>query len=86
VLVPRLNSAIYESLPTVYVTAGAVLMWLSYHSRSLWWSTPCALAGLLAVIAGLVIWMRRRDYRATSAAYRRRGRAPGETGEEPPSR
>ena len=71
---PYLGKRVYESLPGVYAGLGATLLWLSYHYRSRWWSTACALAGLGGAVAGLMIWMHRRDYRATSADYQRRGK------------
>ncbi len=74
---PRLKEPIYESLPVLYVAAGAALVWLSYRGRDSWWSALCALGGFLAIAGGLAVWMRRRDYRATSVDYRRRGRPPG---------
>jgi hypothetical protein len=80
---PHFNRTAYESLPGVYAVLGAMLLWLSYHYREAWWSTPCALAGIVGMTAGLVIWMRRRDYRATKADYRRRGR-PLPDPEDPP--
>jgi hypothetical protein len=70
----RLHKSVYESLPAVYVVAGAALLWLSYSHGAAWWSNWCALGGVLALIAGLVIWMHRKDYRATSGDYLRRGR------------
>jgi len=66
--VKHLNKPVYESLPSLYVLAGALLLWLSYRDRDNWWSTLCAVAGLVAMVAGLVISMHRRDYRATSAS------------------
>ena len=82
---PRLKEPIYESLPVLYVAAGAALLWLSYRGRHSWWSALCALGGFLAMVGGLAIWMRRRDYRATSVDYRRLGRPPGGSkSEEPP--
>ena len=78
----RLNRPLYESLPALYAGLGAVLLGLSYHGRESWWSTLCALGGLLALVSGLVIWMRRREYRATSADYLRRGRSVAEPGDE----
>ena len=81
---PRLTKPIYESLPAVYALLGAMLLWLSFHWREAWWSTPCALAGLLALVAALVLWMHRRDYRSTSADYLQRGRPVVEPGDEQP--
>ncbi len=79
-----LNNRLYESLPVVYVLLGAALLWASYRYRDRGWSTLCAVAGLLGLVAGLVVWMRRSDYRATGADYMQRGRPVGESGEEPP--
>jgi hypothetical protein len=75
---PHLNRAVYESLPLAYALLGAALLWLSYRHREDWWSTLCALAGLAAMVAGLMVWMRRRDYRAMAADYRNSGRPVGE--------
>lgn len=71
---PRLSKPVYESLPALYAALGLGLLWLSYRYSEAWWGTPCVLAGFVAVIAGLVIWMHRRAYRATSGDYLRRGR------------
>jgi hypothetical protein len=82
--VRQLNKTLYECLPLLYAALGATLLWLSYRYRDHSWSTVCALAGLLGLIAGLMVWMRRRDYRATSAQYIQRGRPVGESADEPP--
>jgi hypothetical protein len=71
---PHFNRPVYESLPAAYGLLGAALLWLSYRHREDWWSTPCALAGFVAVVAGLMIWMHRRDYREMGLDYRNRGR------------
>jgi hypothetical protein len=70
---PHLKRPVYESLPGAYGVLGATLLWLSYRQRGAWWSNACALAGLAGLVLGLVVWMRRRDYRAMGADYRRRG-------------
>ena len=80
----HLNKPLYESLPVVYAALGAALLWTSYRHRDRGWSTLCAVAGLLGLVAGLVVWMRRRDFRATSADYMQRGRPVGESSDEPP--
>jgi hypothetical protein len=71
---PRLSKPIYESLPGAYVALGAALLWASYHWRNDWWSTLSAVSGFVVVVLGLVLWMHRRDFRATAADYQRRGR------------
>ena len=70
----RLAKPVYESLPAAYLFAGALLLLLSYHYSGSWWSGLCAGAGLLALVGGLAVWMHRRDYRATSPIYQRRGK------------
>jgi hypothetical protein len=82
--VRRINKPLYESLPALYAALGVLLLWLSYRHRDAGWSTACAVAGLLGLVAGLMVWMRRRDYRATSADYMQRGRPVGESADEPP--
>lgn len=72
---PYFSRRVYESLPGAYAVLGATLLWLSYHFRAQWWSTAGALAGLVGLVAGLMIWMHRRDYRSTGADYRSRGRS-----------
>ena len=79
---PRLSKPVYESLPTVYVVLGVLLLWWSYRGSEAWWSSLCALLGFVLIVAGLVVWMRRRDYRATSADYLRRGRPVVDPGDE----
>ena len=77
-----LSKRVYESLPGAYAALGASLLWLSYQYRAQWWSTTCGFAGLAGVVAGLMIWMHRRDYRATGTDYRNRGRPLDDSEEE----
>jgi len=58
----------YEALPYVYVAAGAAMLVGGYFlppGLSGW----IMVAGVVVVIAGLVLWMHRRDYRATQSEY-----------------
>ena len=70
----RLAKPIYESLPVAYLLGGVVMLALSYRYSASWWSGLCAALGLVALVGGLTVWLHRRDYRATSADYRRRGK------------
>ena len=79
----RLAKPVYESLPYAYLLAGVVLLVESYRGSEYWWSGLCAGAGLLALVGGLAVWMHRRDFRATSADYLRRGK-PVIDSDEPP--
>jgi hypothetical protein len=59
---------IYEALPYVYVAVGAALLAAAY----LFPSSPRGLLlafGAAAATLGLVLWMRRRDYRSTHRQY-----------------
>jgi uncharacterized membrane protein HdeD (DUF308 family) len=62
---------LYETLPYLYIIAGAAAMLLSFSlDRS-----PRGLLlvmGLVSLTAGLVLWMRRRDYRAARREYNAR--------------
>jgi hypothetical protein len=80
----HLNKSLYESVPAVYGLLGAISLWVSYRYRDDAWSTAFALLGFVGLVAGLMVWMHRRDYRATSADYMQRGRPVGESADEPP--
>ena len=79
----RLAKPVYESLPYAYLLAGVVLLVESYRGSEYWWSGLCAGAGLLALVGGLAVWMHRRDFRATSADYLRRGKPVIDSDEAP---
>jgi hypothetical protein len=63
--VPR---KLYESLPYVYMAAGAAALAFAFLGRR----GPHGLLmffGGLGLTAGLVLWMRRREYRENQAEY-----------------
>ncbi len=63
---------IYESLPYVYMLVGAALLTASWFARDGAWSALTLIVGCLALIGGLVVWLRRRDFRSTQARYNSR--------------
>ena len=66
----RLSQPLYESLPWLYVLGGLVALVASYFVAFLHIvSLVLGLGGLVAVIGGAVIWLRRRDYRQLRANY-----------------
>lgn len=67
---PRLPKPLYESLPFCYAGAGLALLAASYALSPGWVSTAALLAGLAGLLGGLVVWLRRRDYRAMRTRYR----------------
>ena len=60
---------IYELLPYVYMAVGAVLI------GAAWFLTmetlPSVMLGLgsLSLLAGIVLWLRRKDYRTRQSEY-----------------
>ena len=65
----HLAKPVYESMPYGYAIAGVVLMLLSYFDGRGFWSNLTAIVGLLAVIGGVVIFLKRRDYRLNHCHY-----------------
>lgn len=65
----QLSKPVYESLPWLYELGGGLLIAASHQLHSGVLSVLLLLAGLLGVVAGAAIWLRRRDFRATHAEY-----------------
>jgi O-antigen/teichoic acid export membrane protein len=62
-----LQKPLYESLPYYYFAVGVVALLAAVyvgHGRWLWIG---AALGLGSMLAGVVVWLRRRDYRAKRA-------------------
>ena len=67
----RLSKPVYELLPWAYILGGLFALIVSYGQRSAVLSVIVGLPGLVAVLGGLVVLLRRRDYRAMRAHYDR---------------
>lgn len=65
----RLSRPLYEGLPWIYVAGGVVALAFSYFCPYRGLSIPISLIGLLAVLGGVVVLLRRRDYRAMRSEY-----------------
>jgi hypothetical protein len=65
----QLSKPVYESLPWVYALVGALLIAISYQLYSGVVSLLLLIAGLLGLVGGAAVWLRRRDFRATHAEY-----------------
>ena len=59
------SKPIYESLPYFYLLVGAVSLGASMYLNHWYWPTICFVVGLLCLVAGLVVLLKRRDYRVT---------------------
>jgi hypothetical protein len=66
----HLPKPLYESLPWLYVLAGAVLIAVSHQLHSGLVSQLLLIAGTLGLVGGAAVWLRRRDFRETHAEYR----------------
>jgi membrane associated rhomboid family serine protease len=67
---PHLSRPVYEVLPWVYIICGVVALVASYllAARGVV-SLVVGLTGLFGLVAGMVVLLRRRDYRALRSRY-----------------
>lgn len=60
------SKPIYESLPYFYLLVGAICLGSSMYLSHWYWPTICFTTGLLCLVAGLVVLLKRRDSRVTA--------------------
>lgn len=65
----RLSQPLYEGLPWIYVAVGAMGLLVSYLSPYRALGLAIGLLGLLGVTGGVVVLLRRRDYREMRSHY-----------------
>jgi hypothetical protein len=63
----RFSRPIYEALPWIYVACGLAALAASYFTASRFLSLLLGLPGIAAVLGGLVVALRRRDFRQMKA-------------------
>jgi hypothetical protein len=63
---------IYELLPYLYMVVGAVLLAAAWVVERSTLPSILLLVGTLSILAGLVLWLRRRDYRTRQTEYNSR--------------
>ena len=59
------SKPIYESLPYFYLSVGAISLAASMYLNHWYWPTICFGVGLFFLVAGLVVFLKRRDHRVT---------------------
>jgi len=65
----RLSRPLYEALPYVYMTIGVAACAASFLWREPGWSDLLAAFGMIALVIGLVLVLKRRDYRIQKRRY-----------------
>ncbi len=60
-----LSKPVYESLPYYYAGAGIVAVVIGLFVDYGRWAEGCFAAGILAIVAGVVLLLRRRAYRTS---------------------
>jgi Flp pilus assembly protein TadB len=55
---------IYESLPYFYLVVGGLFLTASMYVNYWYWPTICFVTGLFCLVGGLVVLLKRRDYRS----------------------
>ena len=65
------SKPIYESLPYFYLAAGGIFLVASMYINYSFWPTLCFVSGLMCLVAGMVVLLKRRDYRITDRRSRR---------------
>lgn len=60
-----LSKPVYEGLPYYYMVFGAAALLAAFWVHRWYWPELCAAAGVAGLVAGLVVWLKRRDYRAS---------------------
>jgi len=66
---PRLSRPLYEALPWIYLLCGLGALVSSYFHPSPVLSVLLGLPGLVGVVGGIVLVLRRRDFRRMRADY-----------------
>jgi nitrate reductase gamma subunit len=65
----RLSRPVYEALPWIYVVCGLGALAASYLQPSHAMSFVIGIPGLVAVVGGIAVMLRRRDFRKMRASY-----------------
>jgi hypothetical protein len=60
---------IYELLPYLYMLVGLALLGAAWLVEAQALPSVLMVVGALSVMAGLVLWLRRRDFRTRQAEY-----------------
>jgi hypothetical protein len=57
------SKPIYESLPFFYLSVGVITLMASMYLNHWYWPTICFVVGISTLVGGLVVFLKRRDFR-----------------------
>jgi hypothetical protein len=63
---------VYELLPYLYMLVGLVLLGAAWFVEMSTLPSVFLVVGVLSMMAGVVLWLRRRDYRTRQSEYNSR--------------
>lgn len=78
----RLSRPLYEGLPWIYMAGGLGALFASYVSPYRTIGVLTGLAGVVGVLAGVVVLLRRRDFRKMRAEYGNPDQSLSDLGED----
>lgn len=64
-----LSRPLYESLPYIYMIVGVALLSAAWFVDARTLPSVLMIVGALSTMGGLVLWLRRRDYRSRQSEY-----------------
>jgi hypothetical protein len=64
-----ISRPLYELLPYLYMLLGAALLVAAWLVQLQVWPSIFLAVGALSLMGGLVLWLRRKDYRTKQAEY-----------------
>jgi predicted MFS family arabinose efflux permease len=60
-----LSKPLYEALPFYYIAIGLIALIAGLYVNYWYWPAICTVVGVVSLIAGSVVWVKRRDYRTS---------------------
>jgi hypothetical protein len=60
-----LSKPVYESLPFYYFGIGLAALFAASYIDYGYWSIALTAFGIVSMVGGLAIWLKRRDYRSS---------------------
>jgi hypothetical protein len=62
-----LAKPLYEALPFYYVAIGLIALLARLYVNYWYWPVICTVVGISGLVAGSVVWLKRREHRARSS-------------------